>query len=61
MIEAWLPALANLDEDFDVDLTEGLRRASTSRRRAPGEEALLTLHEALMEVDVESASVSSEG
>lgn len=24
MIQAWLPALAGWDEDFDVDLTEGL-------------------------------------
>jgi len=49
MIQAWMPALAMWDEDVDVDLTEG-------------EEALLQLHEKLMEVaDASgSASISSE-
>ncbi|CAJ1373787.1 unnamed protein product [Effrenium voratum] len=46
MIQAWLPALASLDEDFDVDLTEG-------------EDALLTLHQTMMEVEVESSRSSS--
>ena len=30
MIQAWLPALAGWDEDFDVDLTEGLWRGGTA-------------------------------
>ena len=33
MIQAWLPALAGWDEDFDVDLTEGL--AGGARHQNP--------------------------
>ena len=66
MIQAWLPALASLDEDFDVDLTEG--NASDNflactpsfpgvgllHPSLPGEDALLTLHQTMMEVEAET-------
>ncbi|CAE7471303.1 unnamed protein product [Symbiodinium natans] len=45
MVQAWLPALASTDEDIDIDLAEG-------------EEALLDVHQQLMDV-VESGSRSS--
>ncbi|OLQ06185.1 hypothetical protein AK812_SmicGene10510 [Symbiodinium microadriaticum] len=45
MVQAWLPALASLDDDVDIDLAEG-------------EEALLDMHQQLMDV-VESGSRST--
>lgn len=37
MIQAWLPALASWDEDFDVDLTEGQRSELGWKVSATGE------------------------